>query len=114
MYCTKRYKSPTLISVLKDPPGAVSPDDGQSQRGQQADDRLKERPQRVDAAIGLEHAIVGRAKSLDLAVFLGERLDDADAGDRVGQHAGHFAPCPRAQGETRAASGCAPDARETR
>ena len=86
--------------VLKHLPRAEAPDHQQSHRGQQAHDRPKKRPDGVHAVVGLKHAIVGRAEALDFALLLGKGLDHADAGNRVGQHAGHFAPGPRAQGET--------------
>ena len=61
-------------------------------------------------SLACEHPVVGRAEPLDLAPFLGEGLDDADAGNGVGQHAGHLAQAPAAQVQTRAAAGCARDA----
>ena len=51
-------------------------------------------------SVGLQHAVVRQAKSFGLAPFLRERLDNPNAGNRVGQHACHFAPCPGAQGKT--------------
>src|SRR6476620_7888519 len=36
--------------------------------------------------------LVALAESLDLAFFLGERLHDANARDRIGQHVYHLGP----------------------
>ena len=91
------YGKPFVLNHL---PRAESPHHQQSQRGQQADDRLEKSPDGIHAIIGPQHAIVRRAKALDLPLLLGKGLDDPNAGNRVGQHAGHLAPCPHAQGKT--------------
>ena len=36
--------------------------------------------------------VIGRTETVDLPPLLGKRLDDADARDRVGQHARHLGP----------------------
>ena len=59
-------------------------------------------------SLARQHAVVGLAEALDLAPLLGERLDHADAGDRVGQHAGHLGP--DAAAELEAAAQLAADA----
>ena len=84
---------------MKDPHRAIAPNNGQPKPRQQGDDGLEEGPDRIDAAIGREHPIVGRAEPLDLAALLGKGLDDANARDGVGQHAGHLAPGAHAQGK---------------
>ena len=44
---------PTVMSPLVDPPGAERPDDQQAELRQQRDHRAEERPDRVDAVVGL-------------------------------------------------------------
>ena len=101
----QRHESHELAHVAlmpDDAPRAESPHDQQAQVGQQRDDGSEIGPLRVDAIVGLQHAMIGLLEPFDLAMLLGESLDHADAGDRVGQHAGHFAPSPLPQRETAA------------
>ncbi len=86
--------------ALVDLPGAERPDDQQTELGQQVDHRAEERPGVVDPVVGVQHVVVAGAEPLDLASLLGERLDDPDAGDGVGQHAGHLRPGPAPALET--------------
>ena len=83
-------------------PGAAGPDHQQADLADQAHDRARERPDDVDTVVGVEHAVVGRDEPVDLAGFLGEGLDDADARDGVGQHAGHVTPGHAGPGEAAA------------
>ena len=96
--------------AMKHLPAAERPDDQQAQLGEQRDHRSEERPDDVDAVVDLDHAMIAAAEPLDLAIFLGERLDDADAGNRVGQHAGHLAPGDARQAGNSAAAASAPNA----
>ena len=73
---------------------ARSPDDEQPQLGEQRDAGDKQRPGAVDAVIDLQDVFVRSAETRDFALFLGESLDDADARNRIGQHAHHPRQCP--------------------
>ena len=94
--------------VVRDLPDAEGPDDEQADLGEQGDRRREQRPDAVDAVVDRQVVVVGLAEALRLARFLGEGLDDADAGNGVGQHAGDFGPDAVDLLETRCAAGRAP------
>ena len=78
--------------ALRNLPDAEDPDDEQTDFGQQRDRRCKQRPGLVQLVVHLQVVLVGSAETLAFALFLGKGLDDADAGDGVGQHVGYFGP----------------------
>ena len=80
-------------------PNAKAPDNQQAGVGQQNHKWAEERPGAIDAVVGMQHSIVDRPKSIDFTLLLSKRLDDANAGNRVGQHAGHCGPRSAAQPE---------------
>ncbi len=73
-------------------PDAEAPDHEQADLGQQRHRGREQRPGLVDLVVGLQVDQVGLGEAVGLALFLGEGLDHADAGDGVGQHIGHFGP----------------------
>ena len=81
---------------MEDLPDAHDPHDQQAGVGQQRDHRPEERPEPVDAVVGVQHAdsFARRKRSTSRSSLARKCLDDADAGDRVGQHARHFGPGP--------------------
>ncbi len=95
----ERQRADRQIAAV-DLPDAHDPDHEQAGVGQQRDHRPEERPQPIDAVVGVQHAVVGAAEAFHLAPLLGKGLDHADAGNGVGQHAGHVGPGPAAQLET--------------
>ena len=81
-----------LDAEVEHAPGAKGPYHQQAGRVQEHDQRPEEGPHGVHAVIGLDHAVVGALEAGNFALLLGERLDDADAGNGVGQDVGHFRP----------------------
>ncbi len=75
-------------------PDAEAPDDEQADFGHQRDGRAEQRPGAVEFVVERQVVFVGVAEALGLALFLGEGLDHADAGNGVGEHVGDFGPDP--------------------
>src|SRR5882757_5500794 len=89
-------------------PTTEHPYNQQSQVGHQFHGRTKERPDKVDPIVDLDNPMIGSPESFDLALLLGKRLDDPDAGDRIGQHARHVSPSDARQSKVSSQSGANP------
>ena len=70
------------------------PYDQQSDFGQQRNGGREQRPDLVDPVVDFQVAVVCRAETRRLALFLRERLDYTYAGNGIGQHARHLGPDP--------------------
>src|SRR5574343_372058 len=73
-------------------PDTEDPDDQQADFGEQGDGRGEQGPGLVQLVVHLQVVLVGGAETLAFTLFLGKGLDDANAGNRVGQYVGHFGP----------------------
>ena len=80
-----------------DLPHGEDPDDQQAEVVEPLDHGGEEGPGAIDAVGGLQDVVVGAVETLDFPLLLGEGLDHADAGDGIGQHAGHLRPGAAAQ-----------------
>ena len=80
--------------ALRHLPDAEGPDDQEADLGRQRHRRREHRPDLVHAVVHRQVARVGFLEARHLALLLREGLDHPDAGNGVGEHAGHFGPDP--------------------
>ena len=78
--------------VARHQPDAEGPHHQQPDFGEQRHRGREQAPGLVELVVHFQVVLVGVAKALGLALFLGKSLHHADAGDGVGQHIGHFGP----------------------
>ncbi|MNL00728.1 hypothetical protein D3C87_1211690 [compost metagenome] len=78
--------------IVADLPDAKDPDHQQAHFGQQRHRGREQRPDGIDAVVDGQIVLVRLTEALDLALFLGEGLDHADAGNGIRQHVGDLGP----------------------
>ena len=85
---------------MDDLPRAKTPDDQQTAGSQQADDRFEEVHTVLTRSLACRTRSLAARNRSTSRLLLGEGLHHANAGNRIGQHAGHLAPSSHAQGKT--------------
>src|SRR5471032_2345291 len=88
----KRQQQADADAAARQLPDAVHPDHQQPQFAEEGHGRREQRPDLIELVVDGQVVLVGGAEARRFARLLREGLDDADAGNGVGQHVGHFAP----------------------